>query len=140
MNPIKKAIEKYRRLPKLARYRYTAYYEKLPVSDDTILIECFNGDGITGNPFWLLKAICGDERLAKYKIYVAANPGYYSSVCRTLAARGFGQATAVAKYDKLYLKLLASAKYLITDVSLPIFFIKKPGQVLLDTWHGTPLK
>ena len=140
MNPIKKAIEKYRRLPKLARYRYTAYYEKLPVSDDTILIECFNGDGITGNPFWLLKAICGDERLAKYKIYVAANPGYYSSVCRTLAARGFGQATAVAKYDKLYLKLLASAKYLITDVSLPIFFIKKPGQILLDTWHGTPLK
>ena len=140
MNPIKNIYEKYRRMPKLAKYRYTAYYEKLPVSDDTILIECFNGDGISGNPFWLLKAICEDKRLAKYKIYVAANPKYYHSVCQTLSARGFTHAAAVAKYDLLYLTLLASAKYLITDVSLPIFFIKKPGQIILDTWHGTPLK
>ena len=140
MNPIKTIFEKYRRLPKLAKYRYTAYYEKLPVSDDTILIECFNGDGITGNPYWLLKAICSDSRLSDYRIYVASNPKYYASVMSTLKKHGMSRAKAVVKYDKLYLKLLASAKYLITDVSLPIFFIKKPGQVLLDTWHGTPLK
>jgi Putative glycosyl/glycerophosphate transferases involved in teichoic acid biosynthesis TagF/TagB/EpsJ/RodC len=140
VNPFKKIIEKYRRLPKLAKYRYTAYYEKLPVSEDTILIECFNGDGITGNPFWLLKAICGDKRLARYKLYVAANQKHYSEVCRALKVHGLDRATALAKYDKLYLKLLASAKYLITDVSLPIFFIKKPGQILLNVWHGTPLK
>ena len=140
VNPITKIIEKYRRMPKLAKYRYTAYYEKLPVSDDTILIECFNGDGITGNPYWLLKTICEDRRLAKYKIYVAANPKYLASVRNILKRQVFNRASAVAKYDKLYLQLLASAKYIITDVSLPIFFIKKPGQVLLNTWHGTPLK
>ncbi len=140
MNPIKKAIEKYRRLPKLAKYRYTAYYEKLPVSDNVILIECFNGDGITGNPYWLLKEICNDERLSDCKIYVASNPKYFNSICCTLKSHGMSRAKAVVKYDKLYLKLLASAKYLITDVSFPIFFIKKPGQILLNTWHGTPLK
>ena len=140
MNPFKKTIEKYRRLPKLAKYRYTAYYNKLPVSGDTVLIECFNGDGITGNPYWLLKEICADSRLSGYKIYVASNPRYYSAVCRILKRHGMSRAKAVVKYDKLYLRLLASAKYLITDVSLPIFFIKKPGQVLLNTWHGTPLK
>ena len=140
MNPFTKMIEKYRRMPKLAKYRYTAYYEKLPVSDDVVLIECFNGDGITGNPYWLLREICFDRRLSHLKIYVAANPKYYASVCRTLKKHGMGRATAVAKYDRLYLKLLASARYLITDVSLPLFFIKKPGQVLLNTWHGTPLK
>ena len=140
LNPIKNAIQKYRRLPKLAKYRYTAYYKNLPVSDDTILIECFNGDGITGNPYWLLKEICADERLINCKIFVASNPKYYNSVCNTLNRRGMNRAKAVVKYDKLYLKLLASAKYLITDVSLPIFYIKKSGQVLLNTWHGTPLK
>ncbi len=140
MNPFKKAISLYKNSPKLAKFRYTAYYEKLPVSEDTILIECFNGDGITGNPFWLLREICRDGRFAKYKIYVAANPKYFYSVRKALAVHGLTQAKAVAKYDRLYLKLLASAKYLITDVSFPIFFIKKPGQVLLDTWHGTPLK
>ena len=120
MNPIKNAIKKYRRLPKLAKYRYTAYYKKLSVSDDCILIECFNGDGITGNPYWLLKEICSDERLKNFKIYVASNPKYFRSVCNTLKKHGMNRANAVAKYDKLYLKLLASAKYLITDVSLPI--------------------
>lgn len=140
LNRLKKIIEKYRRLPKLAKYRYAAYYESLSVSDRTILIECFNGDGITGNPYWLLKEICADERLRDYKIYVAANPKYLASVRGILKNQGMNGAEAVAKYDKLYLKLLASAKYLITDVSLPLFFIKKPGQVLLNTWHGTPLK
>ena len=140
VNPIKNVIQKYRRLPKLAKYRYTTYYKKLSVSDDTVLIECFNGDGITGNPYWLLKEICADERLKNYNIYVASNPKYFHSVCKTLNQHAFTRAKAVAKYDKLYLKLLASAKYLITDVSLPIFFIKKPGQILLNTWHGTPLK
>ena len=84
VNPIKKTIEKYRRLPKLAKYRYTTYYKKLSVSDDTVLIECFNGDGITGNPYWLLKEICNDERLSDCKIYVASNPKYFNSICCTL--------------------------------------------------------
>ena len=140
MNPLKKAVSLYKNSPKLAKFRYTAYYEKLSVSEDTILIECFNGDGITGNPFWLLKEICADSRLSEYRIFVAANPKYFHSVCHALKKHGMSRAKAVVKYDKLYLKLLASAKYLITNVSFPLFFIKKPGQILLDTWHGTPLK
>src|SRR5699024_6423637 len=41
---------------------------------------------------------------------------------------------------KEYLRALATAKYLITDTSFPPYFIKRPEQVYLNTWHGTPLK
>ena len=31
-------------------------------------------------------------------------------------------------------------KYLVNNVSFPSYFLKREGQVLIDTWHGTPLK
>ena len=39
-----------------------------------------------------------------------------------------------------YLKYLASAKYLINNVTFPPYFTKKKEQVYLNTWHGIPLK
>lgn len=39
-----------------------------------------------------------------------------------------------------YFRLLAKAGYLITDTSFTTRYIKKEGQVILNTWHGTPLK
>lgn len=39
-----------------------------------------------------------------------------------------------------YVRLLASAKYLFTDFEFPRYFIKKQGQIYINTWHGTPLK
>ncbi|MDI9540571.1 MAG: glycosyltransferase [Bacillota bacterium] len=42
--------------------------------------------------------------------------------------------------SKEYYKVIASAKYLINDNTFQSFFIKKDGQIYLNTWHGTPLK
>lgn len=39
-----------------------------------------------------------------------------------------------------YYKYLSKSKYLVNDTSFPRRFIKKDGQVILNTWHGTPLK
>ena len=39
-----------------------------------------------------------------------------------------------------YMKVLASAKYLFNDNTFLPFYLKKEGQVYLNTWHGTPLK
>ena len=41
---------------------------------------------------------------------------------------------------KTYKRLLATAKFLITDTSFPPYYIKRENQVYLNTWHGTPLK
>lgn len=39
-----------------------------------------------------------------------------------------------------YLDVLARAKYFVNDVNFPDFVKKRPGQVHLQTQHGTPLK
>jgi len=35
---------------------------------------------------------------------------------------------------------LARSKYLVSNNNLPQYFRKRPGQIYLQTWHGTPLK
>jgi CDP-glycerol glycerophosphotransferase len=39
-----------------------------------------------------------------------------------------------------YFRLLARAKYLVNNVNFPDHFVKREGQVYLQTHHGTPLK
>lgn len=46
----------------------------------------------------------------------------------------------VVKGSLAYLKLMATAKYFINDVNFPTEVIKRPGQIHIQTHHGTPLK
>ncbi len=140
MNILKKALNFYRNSSYLAKFRYTAYYDKLEVSDDIIYVESMHGDGITGSPFYLLREMMNDPRFDKYKIYVSASQKYYNQVCGTLEACGMSRAAVIIKNSKEYCRVIATAKYLLIDVSMPLYFIKKEGQVYLNTWHGTPLK
>lgn len=39
-----------------------------------------------------------------------------------------------------WLRVLATAKYLVNNSAFPWYFKKVSGQVYLQTWHGTPLK
>lgn len=39
-----------------------------------------------------------------------------------------------------WFKALATSKYLVSNNNLPMYFRKSPGQIYLQTWHGTPLK
>ncbi|HEX6247333.1 MAG TPA: CDP-glycerol glycerophosphotransferase family protein [Nocardioidaceae bacterium] len=49
-------------------------------------------------------------------------------------------ARAVVRWSQEWFELLARARYLVTNAPLPPFFRKRPGQVFLHTWHGSPLK
>ena len=53
---------------------------------------------------------------------------------------GVSNSRVLASNSKEYCHVLATAKYLINNSTFPTFFIKKPDQVYLNTWHGTPLK
>src|SRR5699024_10881843 len=42
--------------------------------------------------------------------------------------------------SKQYYIKLSAAKYIFNDTSFLTFFIKKPEQIYVNTWYGTPLK
>ncbi|KJS62577.1 bifunctional glycosyltransferase/CDP-glycerol:glycerophosphate glycerophosphotransferase [Streptomyces rubellomurinus] len=49
-------------------------------------------------------------------------------------------ARAVRLYSPEWFEALATAKYVVTSTHLPDFFVRRPGQVVVQTWQGSPLK
>src|SRR5699024_7302371 len=39
-----------------------------------------------------------------------------------------------------YERLLATAGSVLNNTSFPDYFVRRPGQIYVNTWHGTPLK
>jgi CDP-glycerol glycerophosphotransferase len=49
-------------------------------------------------------------------------------------------ATVVRERSREYFEALGRARYVVTNDYLPPWFTRRPDQVCLQTWHGTPLK
>ncbi len=51
-----------------------------------------------------------------------------------------GRASRVRRGSPEYYRVLATAKYLVNNVNFPDDYVKRKGQVEIQTMHGTPLK
>ncbi|MEV4636225.1 bifunctional glycosyltransferase family 2 protein/CDP-glycerol:glycerophosphate glycerophosphotransferase [Actinoplanes sp. NPDC049548] len=49
-------------------------------------------------------------------------------------------AEPVALWSRRWYESLATSRYIVTNQHLPEWFVRRPGQVVVQTWHGTPLK
>lgn len=123
-----------------AKFIYTRYYEKLPINNELILIQSYSGTSITGNPYYFLKELCINPKYATFKKIVSSNKINYEEIVSFIKEHSLTNVKVVKMHTREYCKILASAKYLITNVTFPFYFIKKEEQVYLNTWHGTPLK
>ncbi len=106
----------------------------MPIDDKSLLFISNSGDNLAGNPFYLaLDAAARKE----YKIYMGSkNPQKDKLVVQKL-----GVDIILLKMGSPQFQLvLATAKFLITNYRFPTYFCKREGQVIMNTWHGTPLK
>lgn len=124
-----------------ARSNYIKYYDKLPLQEKDILLEAQHGREFNGNIFYIAKYLSESKLYSEYNIFLSAwgkfNAHKYQEM---LDSRGYTSITVIVLGSDKYYQVMASAKYLINDNTFLPFFIKKDGQVYLNTWHGTPLK
>jgi CDP-glycerol glycerophosphotransferase len=116
--------------------RYTEYSEHLPIRHDVILYESSHGSSIHCNPLAIFLEVAARPEFALLK---------HVWVCNDLnrvpkAVKEHPGVIFVKKDSELYLRYLASARYLINNTSFPTYFLRRPEQQYLNTWHGTPLK
>lgn len=123
-----------------ARFIYTKFYKKLPIDNNIILLESARGKSVNGNIFYILKELVENEEYKSLNIYITTDISTEEAIKVFLDERKICNVNLVNVNSLLYCKVLASAKYLINDTSFLPYFIKKEGQVYLNTWHGTPLK
>lgn len=105
----------------------------------TVLYESFAGNGALCNPEAIFRELLRSPDLAGLR---------HSWVLDSLSAHREIQAEFAGdsrirfvRYRSLaYFRALATSQYLINNATFPAEFSKRPGQVYLNTWHGTPLK
>ena len=124
-------------LPKL---RYAEYREALPLDDKAILLESQHGAEMMGNVFHLLKALTTNPKYSGYKLYLCCRGSKKNRFSYILENNDMKSVQLVELSTDEYIRALASSKYIINDNTFLPFFVKREGQVYLNTWHGTPLK
>lgn len=115
---------------------YVEYWETLPIRDDVILYESNLGGSVSCNPYAIFERLVTDPRHAD-KLHVWSLSDPLKAPTRFKAMKNVA---IVRKDSQGYRRHLATAKHLINNSTFPAYFIRRPEQRYLMTWHGTPLK
>ena len=122
---------------------YAAEIEKTEVNRNAIIIDSQRGENLSGNMFYLLKELISNETYNRFVIGLTyMKPSHLKSFKMLLEAHELlSDQIVFLKYNsERYAKYLASAGFIFTDTSMPVYFNKRAEQVYANTWHGTPLK
>lgn len=118
--------------------QYAYQYKNKKIDDSMILYESYWGRGMVDNPYALFLELRKRDKYKRFK-HIWVLDDFQSN--RQVIDRFQNENVRFVLFgSEEYLEVLASAKYLINNVTFPPYFIKKEGQVYVNTWHGTPLK
>ena len=134
---LKKAYKKSKVI--LLNSYYSYYYYNAKLNKRRVLIESKNGSDLAGNMFHILSELSKGE-YEDYDICLSVLESKRESIQNQLDKYGIRNIHMIRTNSYNYYKYLATAKYLFTDTSFNRTFVKKEGQVITNTWHGTPLK
>lgn len=117
-------------------FRYLALRRELPLANNVFLWESNFGDRVDCNPYAIWKEVCERDTAGEYlHVWVCNDP------CNAPADVLKDKQTVITKRESAgYWLALAVAKYLVNNASFSHEFLKRNGQVHVNTWHGTPLK
>lgn len=120
-------------LGKLIRLLYRLIYRFIPCQKETILFISFHGRGYSDNPKALHEYISKHPKYQKYRCIFAIKNHREKNL-------QIDNAKIIEYFSIPYFFYLARSKYWIANCKLPKYVLKKPSQIYLQTWHGTPLK
>lgn len=136
LKKLKKIIKKlFSKVPR-RKFYYGMYLKTRRVNKKLVLIESFHGQTVSDSGLVLAKELLKNYP-NQFKIYYASD----NLSAHKLFIKDIGLDVTLVDINSFkYTRILATAKYLFSNASLPIYFVKRPNQVYLQTWHGTPLK
>ena len=145
MKSFKKILKNIKKFMKSSFYRakfiYTICYQKLKLKENEIIIQSYDGDSISGNPYYILKELYFNKDYQNFKFFITVKKDTRNDIKNFLYQNKMNKNIRLIElHSSLYCKKLAEVKYLINNSTFPTYFIKKEGQIYTNTWHGTPLK
>lgn len=109
---------------------YFRLYNKRPIQDNKIIFESFNGDFYTDSPKYIYQYL-NEHYSDKYECVWVIND------TKTEIP---GNPKKVKRYSLKHYKELATSKYWVINTRQAGRYEMKDNQIMISTWHGTPLK
>ena len=132
----KSRIAQYRDRNTRAERLFCTHYEGSPLDPAVILYESFHGASVACSPAAICDAALEDARCAGFThVWVVDVPAAVPA-----RLRGRANVRIIDRGSDDYPRLLATAKYLVNNSTFPPWYLRRDGQVYLNTWHGIPLK
>ena len=115
---------------------YSIYYKD--IDERIVYLESRDGNDFTGNILRLAEELSTGE-YGNFKIYVYAKEEVHPKIKKLKKIYNL-KIHKIVEDENLATKILEKAKYIITDSGIRPKYVKRPEQIVLNTWHGTPLK
>lgn len=107
-------------------------FNKMPVRKDWIIFESFFGKSYSDSPKYLYEYL--QKTYGKRFRYIWVLNNYSASLKES------GKHKTCKRESLRYMYYMARCGYKVMNVRQPGWYWKRQGVVLLETWHGTPLK
>ena len=136
-------VDRFKRLFRKAtvafRAEFQAFARRGRVRPGVVLYESFAGNGALCNPEAIFRELLRSPEMGRLRhIWVLNTLNEHHAIQGEFA--GNPRVSFVCRRTLGYFRALATSQYLINNATFPAEFSKRPGQVYLNTWHGTPLK
>lgn len=118
---------------------YNSFYENVRLDQKMILLESRSGQALESNILALLKEL-QKEAYSTFRVILSVKKNVEEDIRNKVQKYGLRVDRYVRTGSLEYYYLLGKAGFLVNDTSFPGRFVKKKGQIYLNTWHGTPLK
>lgn len=125
-------------LTKLRTY-YAENYENIEIDEDLIFYETRDGNSIVDSPYSLYLELASNKKYKNFKHVWSINSDI-KDIKKSIPESLRLKTIFVERGSIEYADTLLKAKFLISNSTLESFFVKRPDQIYINTWHGTPLK
>ena len=116
---------------------YKSFYNE-DIDESLVYLESRDGLDFTGNIFRIVEELSSGN-YDDLKIHVHAKHDVVDKIKEYKKNYDLKIDKIITK-ESLATKTLEKAKYIFTDSGIRPKYVKKPGQIFVNTWHGTPLK
>ena len=116
---------------------YRNYYEK-EIDERLVYVESRDGKDFTGNILRIVEELSTGD-YGDFKIVVYAKKDVVPKI-RKLEKNYSLNISEIISKESVATQKLEIAKYIISDSGMRPKYVKRPGQIVMNTWHGTPLK
>ena len=120
--------ERGRHAQRLLQERDYPVYLRSPLADVAVF-DCYEGTQYSCNPRAIYEELI--RRKPNLECVWVSRDGQFAVD---------GKARTVLAGSREHYRVLARARYIVTNFAMPPWYIKRDGQTYVQTWHGTPLK